>query len=144
LAACGYAKFTGKLGVCFATSGPGAIHLMNGLYDVKIDRAPVLAITGMTYHDLIGTSYLQDMNQDYVLRDVAIYNQRLMACRDFGVPILGRGCGTSLAGQCCISPKSSRWPCASRSTSIRENSLRPDSCRKSPRPWRCPRHWARE
>lgn len=78
MAACGYAKFTGKLGVCFATSGPGAIHLMNGLYDAKIDQAPVLAITGMTYHDLIGTSYLQDMNQDYVFQDVAVYNQRLM------------------------------------------------------------------
>lgn len=78
MAASGYAKFTGKLGVCFATTGPGAIHLMNGLYDAKIDQAPVLAITGMTYHDLIGTSYLQDINQDYIYQDVAIYNQRLM------------------------------------------------------------------
>ena len=50
-AACGYAKFTGRLGVCFATSGPGAIHLLNGLYDAKLDHAPVLAITGHTYHD---------------------------------------------------------------------------------------------
>lgn len=78
MAACGYAKFTGKLGVCFATTGPGAIHLMNGLYDAKIDQAPVLAITGMTYHDLIGTHYLQDINQDYIFQDVAVYNQRLM------------------------------------------------------------------
>lgn len=78
MAAVGYAKFTGKLGVCFATTGPGAIHLMNGLYDAKIDQAPVLAITGMTYHDLIGTHYLQDINQDYVYQDVAVYNQRLM------------------------------------------------------------------
>jgi len=62
MAAAGYAKFTGKLGVCFATTGPGAVHLMNGLYDAKIDQAPVLAITGMTYHDLIGTNYLQDIN----------------------------------------------------------------------------------
>src|SRR5215204_4024908 len=54
-AACGYAKFTGRLGVCLATSGPGAIHLLNGLYDAKLDQAPVLAITGMPYHDLIGT-----------------------------------------------------------------------------------------
>src|SRR5919198_927370 len=44
--ACGYAKFAGKLGVCLATSGPGAIHLLNGLYDAKMDRAPVLAVTG--------------------------------------------------------------------------------------------------
>ncbi len=78
MAATGYAKFTGKLGVCFATSGPGAVHMLNGLYDAKIDQAPVLAITGMTYHDLIGTHYLQDMNQDYLFQDVAMYNQRLM------------------------------------------------------------------
>src|SRR5919204_4502166 len=45
--ACGYAKVTGKLGVCLATSGPGAVHLLNGLYDAKMDGAPVLAITGM-------------------------------------------------------------------------------------------------
>src|SRR6202008_2941225 len=50
--ACAYAKFTGKLGVCVATSGPGAIHLLNGLYDAKLDQAPVLAITGMPFHDL--------------------------------------------------------------------------------------------
>ncbi|HWG80882.1 MAG TPA: thiamine pyrophosphate-binding protein, partial [Stellaceae bacterium] len=78
LAACAYAKFTGRLGVCFATSGPGAVHLLNGLYDAKIDGAPVLAITGMTYHDLIGTRYLQDMNQDYLYQDVALFNQRIM------------------------------------------------------------------
>lgn len=78
MAATGYAKFTGKLGVCFATAAPGAIHMLNGLYDAKIDQAPVLAISGMTYHDLIGTHYLQDMNQDYLYQDVAIYNQRLM------------------------------------------------------------------
>src|SRR5437879_8381861 len=53
--ACAYAKFTGKLGVCLATSGPGAIHLLNGLYDAKLDGAPVLALTGMAPHDLIGT-----------------------------------------------------------------------------------------
>jgi len=78
MAATGYAKFTGKLGVCFSTAAPGAIHMLNGLYDAKIDQAPVLAITGMTYHDLIGTNYLQDMNQDYLFQDVAAYNQRLM------------------------------------------------------------------
>jgi pyruvate dehydrogenase (quinone) len=78
LAACAYAKFSGRLGVCFSTAAPGAVHLLNGLYDAKIDGAPVLAITGMTYHDLVGTHYLQDINQDYLLQDVAIYNQRLM------------------------------------------------------------------
>ena len=55
--ACGYAKYTGKLGVCLATSGPGGIHLLNGLYDAKLDGQPVLAITGMQFHDLIDTHH---------------------------------------------------------------------------------------
>src|SRR5438105_3245240 len=76
--ACGYAKYTGRLGVCLATSGPGAIHLLNGLYDAKLDQAPVLALTGMTYHDLIGTHYQQDVNTDYLFQDVAEFNQRVM------------------------------------------------------------------
>src|SRR5215211_123545 len=59
--ACGYAKFTGRLGVCLATSGPGAIHLLNGLYDAKLDGAPVLAITGLQYHDLVHTFTQQDV-----------------------------------------------------------------------------------
>ncbi len=78
IAATGYAKFSGKLGVCFSTAAPGAVHMLNGLYDAKVDQAPVLAITGMTYHDLIGTNYLQDINQDYLYQDVAFFNQRLM------------------------------------------------------------------
>ncbi|HET7339570.1 MAG TPA: thiamine pyrophosphate-dependent enzyme [Candidatus Dormibacteraeota bacterium] len=77
-AACAYAKYTGRLGVCVATSGPGAVHLLNGLYDAKLDQAPVLAITGMTYHDLIGTMYQQDVNTDYLFQDVAVFNQRVM------------------------------------------------------------------
>src|SRR5499427_4106612 len=51
LMACGYAKFTGRLGVCLATSGPGGIHLLNGLYDAALDGQPVVAITGMAFHD---------------------------------------------------------------------------------------------
>jgi pyruvate dehydrogenase (quinone) len=78
LAACGYAKFTGRLGVCVATSGPGGIHLMNGLYDAKCDGQPVLAITGHTFHDLIGTHYQQDVDLDKLFMDVAAYNQRVM------------------------------------------------------------------
>src|SRR6266704_3785477 len=53
--ACAYAKYTGKLGVCLATSGPGGLHLLNGLYDAKLDRQPVLALTGLQYADLIDT-----------------------------------------------------------------------------------------
>src|SRR5438270_8544702 len=74
--ACGYAKFTGRLGVCLATSGPGGIHLLNGLYDAKLDRQPVLAITGMAYHDLIHTFTQQDVELDKLFMDVAVYNQR--------------------------------------------------------------------
>ncbi len=78
MAACAYAKFTGKIGVCMSTAAPGAIHLLNGLYDARLDQAPVLAITGMTYHDLTGTMYLQDINTDYLFQDVAAFNQRIM------------------------------------------------------------------
>lgn len=76
--ACGYAKFTGKLGVCLATSGPGAIHLLNGLYDAKMDGVPVLAITGQTYHDLLGMRYQQEVDLLALFKDVAVYNQQLM------------------------------------------------------------------
>src|ERR671914_2718914 len=76
--ACGYAKFTGRLGVCLATSGPGGLHLLNGLYDAKLDGQPVLAITGMPYHDLIGTHTQQDVELDKVFMDVAKYSVRIM------------------------------------------------------------------
>ncbi len=76
--ACGYAKYTGKLGVCLATSGPGGIHLLNGLYDAKMDGQPVLAITGLQFHDLIGTHTQQDVALDRLFIDVATYNERIM------------------------------------------------------------------
>jgi pyruvate dehydrogenase (quinone) len=76
--ACGYAKFTGKLGVCLATSGPGGIHLLNGLYDAKLDHQAVLAITGLQFHDLIGTHTQQDVALDKLFMDVAEYNERIM------------------------------------------------------------------
>ncbi|HEY9155925.1 MAG TPA: thiamine pyrophosphate-dependent enzyme, partial [Opitutaceae bacterium] len=78
LAAVAYAKFSGKLGVCLATTGPGAIHLLNGLYDAKMDQVPVLAITGLSYHDLIGTRYQQDVATDRLFSDVAHYSERIM------------------------------------------------------------------
>jgi pyruvate dehydrogenase (quinone) len=76
--ACAHAKFTGGLGVCLATSGPGGIHLLNGLYDAKLDGQPVLAITGMPFHDLIGTYTQQDVELDRVFMDVAKYSARVM------------------------------------------------------------------
>jgi pyruvate dehydrogenase (quinone) len=72
--ASGYAKHTGRLGVCLATTGPGAIHLMNGLYDAKMDSAPVLAITGSTFHDLGGTHFMQAVDTQALMQGVAIYN----------------------------------------------------------------------
>jgi len=76
--ACGYAKFTGKIGCCIATSGPGGIHLLNGLYDAKLDGQPVLAITGLQFHDLIGTYTQQDVALDKLFEDACVYNQRVM------------------------------------------------------------------
>jgi pyruvate dehydrogenase (quinone) len=95
-AACGYAKYTGRLGVCLATSGPGGIHLLNGLYDAKCDGQPVLAITGHTFHDLIGTHYQQDVDLDKLYIDVAAYNQRVTG-PDHVVNVLDEAIKTALA-----------------------------------------------
>src|SRR5919206_2403548 len=76
--ACAYAKVTGRLGVCLATSGPGGIHLLNGLYDAKLDQQPVLAITGMHFSDLLDTYSQQDVDLPKLFDDVAKYNARVM------------------------------------------------------------------
>ena len=76
--ACAYAKYTGKLGVCLATSGPGGIHLLNGIYDAKLDSQPVLAITGLQYHDLMSTNVQQDVALDKIFGDACVYNERVM------------------------------------------------------------------
>jgi pyruvate dehydrogenase (quinone) len=76
--ACGYAKATGKIGVCLATSGPGGIHLANGLYDAKLDHVPVLAITGLQESTVLGTGYQQEVALDRLYEDVAEYNQVVM------------------------------------------------------------------
>ncbi|HVL73087.1 MAG TPA: thiamine pyrophosphate-dependent enzyme [Beijerinckiaceae bacterium] len=77
--ACAWAKYTGRLGVCLATSGPGGIHLLNGLYDAKLDGQPVLAITGLQFHDLIHTHTQQDVELDKLFMDVCVYNNRIMS-----------------------------------------------------------------
>lgn len=69
-----FAKLTGKLGVCLATSGPGGTNLLTGLYDAKLDQVPVLAITGMQFHDLAETFTQQDVNLTRVFEDVSVYN----------------------------------------------------------------------
>ena len=77
-AACAYAKFTGRLGVCIATSGPGGIHLLNGIYDAKLDGQPVLAITGLQFHDLVQTHTQQDVELDKLFMDACAYSARIM------------------------------------------------------------------
>jgi pyruvate dehydrogenase (quinone) len=72
--ATGYAKSTGRLGVCLATSGPGGIHLLNGLYDAKLDHVPVLALTGMQTTAQLGTGYQQEVHLERLFEDVARYN----------------------------------------------------------------------
>jgi pyruvate dehydrogenase (quinone) len=93
--ASGYAKFTGKLGVCLATSGPGAIHLLNGLYDAKLDGAPVLALTGQTYHDLLGMHYQQEVDLLSLFKDVAAYDQQIMGAAH-ATSVIDAACRTAL------------------------------------------------
>src|SRR5256885_10784817 len=89
--AVGYAKFTGRLGVCLATSGPGGLHLLNGLYAAQLDGQPVLAITGHHYHDLIDTFAQQDVDLDRVFQDVALYS----------TPVMGKNHVESVANLAC-------------------------------------------
>ena len=76
--ACAHAKWTGRLGCCLATTGPGGLHLLTGLYDAKLDQAPVLAITGLPYQDLADTYTQQDVDHTKVFADVAEYAARIM------------------------------------------------------------------
>ena len=94
--ACAYANYTGRLGVCLATSGPGAIHLLNGLYDAKMDGASVLAITGQTYHDLIGTRYQQEVDLLSLFKDVAVYNQQVLGAGHVRA-LVDTGCRAALS-----------------------------------------------
>ncbi|MET9297260.1 thiamine pyrophosphate-dependent enzyme [Streptomyces sp. NPDC003077] len=78
LACVGYAKFTGRPAACVATAGPGALHLLNGLYDARIDGAPVIAITGLSYHDTVGAHFLQDLPSDRLLEHACPFSERVM------------------------------------------------------------------
>ncbi|WP_341927565.1 thiamine pyrophosphate-binding protein, partial [Stenotrophomonas geniculata] len=68
--ACGHAKYTGEVGVCLATQGPGAIHLLAGLYDAKLDRRPVVAIVGQVVSTALGSGYLQEVDLHTLFKDV--------------------------------------------------------------------------
>ena len=79
LMACAHSKWTGRIGCCLATTGPGGVHLLNGLYDAKFDKASVIAITGLPYHDLIDTFTQQDVDLPKLFSDVAAYSARIMS-----------------------------------------------------------------
>jgi pyruvate dehydrogenase (quinone) len=81
LMACAHAKFTGELGVCLATSGPGAIHLLNGLYDAKADHQPVLAIVGQQARSAIGSEYQQEVSLEALFKDVVHESPPIRMCR---------------------------------------------------------------
>jgi pyruvate dehydrogenase (quinone) len=93
--ACGFAKHTGRLGVCVATTGPGAVHLMNGLYDAKFDGAPVLALTGQTFHDLSGVRYQQDLDTIRLMQEVALYNVEVSGPQH-AIIVANRACRAAL------------------------------------------------
>lgn len=94
-AASAQAKLTGKLAVCVACQGPGAVHLLNGLYDAALDRVPVLAITGQVDSTLIGTRMPQEINQMSLFNDVTIYNQEIRSAKSLG-RILSLACRAAL------------------------------------------------
>ena len=95
-AACAYAKFTGRLGACVATSGPGGIHLLNGIYDAKLDLQPVIAITGAQHHDLIETYTQQDVALDKLFMDATAYSVRVMGPAHVQ-DVVEQACRTALA-----------------------------------------------
>lgn len=78
LAAVGEAKVTGKIGVTFGSAGPGAVHLLNGLYDAQYDHVPVLALVGQVPTSLMNTNYFQEMNENPMFADVSVYNRTIM------------------------------------------------------------------
>jgi len=96
--ASGYAKLTGKLGVCVGTTGPGAVHLLNGLYDAALDGAPVVAITGLTFHDLHGTRFIQALNTPALMQDVALYNVQVTG-PGHALLVGDRACRTALGNR---------------------------------------------
>lgn len=130
--ACAYAKWTGKLGVCLATSGPGGTNLLTGLYDAKLDQAPVLAITGMQFHDLIETFTQQDVDLTRVFEDVAIFNAHVSDAAHM----------ENLAGLACRSALSKRGVAhLSIANDIQEQDLDEAKRSKRGRPGHVPNRW---
>ncbi|MFD2646494.1 thiamine pyrophosphate-dependent enzyme [Devosia albogilva] len=127
-----YAKWTGKLGVCLATSGPGGTHLLTGLYDAKLDQAPVLAITGMQYHDLIETFTQQDVNLERAFEDVAQFNAQ----------VTGPEHMENMASLACRSALARRGVAhLTIASDIQEQPLRDEMRSKRNKPRHEPNHW---
>jgi pyruvate dehydrogenase (quinone) len=99
-AAVGYAKFTGKVAVCAATSGPGAIHLLNGLYDAKLDHAPVVAIVGQTNRSAMGGSYQQEVDLLSLFKDVANEYCQMVTVPEQLPNVLDRAMRTAMTQRC--------------------------------------------
>jgi pyruvate dehydrogenase (quinone) len=89
------AKHTGGLGVCVGTTGPGAIHLMNGLYDAAFDGAPVVAVTGLTFHDLRGARYQQSVDTVKLMEPLTVYNEEVTGPQH-AILIANRACRAAL------------------------------------------------
>jgi pyruvate dehydrogenase (quinone) len=92
----GWAKHTGGLGVCVGTTGPGAIHLMNGLYDAAFDGAPVVALTGLTFHDLRGVRYQQSVDTVKLMEPLTVYNEEVTG-PEHAILIANRACRAALS-----------------------------------------------
>ena len=93
--ASGFAKHSGRLGVCVGTTGPGAIHLMNGLYDAALDGAPVVALTGLTFHDLRGVRYQQGVDTIKLMEPLTVYNEEVTG-PEHAIVIANRACRAAL------------------------------------------------
>lgn len=87
IAASGEAKLTGKIGVTFGSAGPGAVHLLNGLYDAKYDHAPVLAIVAQVPTSIMNTDYFQELNENPMFEDVSVYNRTVMTAEQLPLVI---------------------------------------------------------
>jgi pyruvate dehydrogenase (quinone) len=96
-AAVGYAKFSDRVGVCAATSGPGAIHLLNGLYDAKLDHVPVVAIVGQTNRSAMGGSYQQEVDLLSLFKDVASEYVQMVTVPEQLPNVLDRAIRTALS-----------------------------------------------
>lgn len=130
--ACAYAKWTGRLGVCLATSGPGGTHLLTGLYDAKLDQAPVLAITGMQFHDLIETFTQQDVDLTRAFIDVAAFNAQVSDAAHM----------ENLASLACRSALTSRGVAhLSIASDVQEQDLQQANRSKRNRPAHTPDRW---